>query len=618
MSTKHTNDEQTINLTRRGLMRAAGAAGAGAVTLRAVDDTALDPTGEADANPFVVGVGIVVGAGIVAAAITGNGGGGRSPEDAAEETQADILQEQAYQAALKTSQYNKRTILSQDALISEDGLNALNGIEQMAYEEGVAAAIDAMNNGATQAQTLTNAKTAAQEVIAPTQELILNEWNVSLKELDNFVQQLKDLGAYSNQIQSLWSDFSDGDYAISEDLRLGTGQANLIDGTTIDPVRRILSTQENSTGDILGKFDPVSGSFNNGDPKKPAQIQVNSGSGNNVRYLDFNDWNNAWNKTTAAWSSVEAELETFVNDVYSSWQSGEISKDEFLTSRMLAQQAAEDSTTPRAVSDLIAMGVETDLSRKVAISYDEDGVSWTVAGQMAATKSPSGGFEVGQSYVPNATDQDGNKLIGSVYMVAQQNEVVGNWPDSGVTAGVDGGIITLTKEPLEGYVYNVTTTADETIRVTYDEWVQNDSGNWEYDASGRLETPITEVGGIQLQPAAVTSTETRYIRENIDQQFTVEEIVNEETGEEFQKVEFEQQTASAPTDYRTPEDFRQQAQRNQELYEELLKRFEEVENSGGGGLFGGGPNFPTIPGLGAAGTIAAAFLALFGLGQLAN
>jgi hypothetical protein len=261
------------------------------------------------------------------------------------------------------------------------------------------------------------------------------------------------------------------------------------------------------------------------------------------------------------------------------------------------------------------MGVRTDIDRKVAIEYDDQGVSWTVAGMMAATKAPSGGFETGQSYTPNSTDENGNKLIGSIYMAADRSEVVGVWPSANTTTAVDGGIVEITSEPLPNWVYRIATVAGETVKVGATEWTKNNAGNWEVDLSGRLETPITEVASINLLPP---DSDSRYTRINIDQTFKVVEIVNEETGEKFNKVTFEQATASAPETYRTKEDWQQQAKRNEELYQKMLDRFEKVESDGGGGLFGGGNWLPTIPGLGAAGTVVAVVLGFFGLNALSS
>lgn len=611
MSTETNTDDQeqrTDNqMTRRELMRRGATAGAGAVTLHAADDLSLDlnPVGEAEAGAPIVAA-VIVG-GIVTHAANNAFKNGNDAEEAAKQTQIEQLQEQYYQAALSTQKYNQRAILSQDALISEGGLNALNGLEQMAYEEGTARAIESMNQGMTQANTLANAKTEAKSVLTPVQKTIINEYEVAVTEYNNYKKQIEDVGSSSDVTDVVTQDQEGlAEVYTSDESNSKISDVTYLNGDT----ESIKHTQWGPTDGYYRAIAPHDGSWGlnagSGDSFESAMYVSHMDS--DLIYLSETDWPRVWQKTVDAWNSVEAELEKFVNDTYSAWQSGEISKDQMMTSRMLAKRAAEDSDTPRAISDLIAMGVETSLDRQVAITTSRNGVQWTYAGWIAATKAPSGGLQVGSSYQPNSTNDNGDLVVGSVYIVTKPEDVVGSWPSSGYQNGVDGGIITLTKEPLAnptdgaGYVYVVETTAGETVNIATSDWTQNDSGNWELDATDRLETQITEVASIKLK--LPDSVQQEYFQQAIESEFTVEEVINEATGENFEKVEIEQQTASAPTDYRTPDDFKQQRKRNEELYRRMLERMKELEDDGNGG---GGWGLPGTE------KAKAAFLAIVGI-----
>lgn len=229
MSTQHnTNDEQTINLTRRDVMRGAASAGAGAVTLHALDGGPLDPMGGARAIPpallFVAG-GAAIGYGVNEAL---NGGGNVAQQEMeqarAKETHAAIHEDNITiksEAEGHLATYQEIPELVRDHIRT----NATARVEQ------------AVAAGLSKSETIKEVEDEIEKTVAGFQENHLAVRGKLIKQIDHNMQQAS---AQDSLSRSDVFDFDvtviQGDNAKFPDDFLGSGAetVDLIDGTTME------------------------------------------------------------------------------------------------------------------------------------------------------------------------------------------------------------------------------------------------------------------------------------------------------------------------------------------------------------------------------------------------
>jgi hypothetical protein len=307
-------------------------------------------------------------------------------------------------------------------------------------------------------------------------------------------------------------------------------------------------------------------------------------------YLDHDLWNSAWQELQAGHQEARNSIDTWVIDVYGAVQAGDLDVNELLSGAAIATKAAEDSGLSRAHADLISLGADVALERAVTISTTSDSIDWTMTGMLAATASPSGGFVVGNTYTPNSASNDGS--TGTVWMVVNSADIVGSW--SNYNAPVDGGIVSFTQKPPDATTYQINTLAGETATVAWNEFSENTTdGAWETDISSKVEQSVTEIDSVDVYYSNAFET-TRVIEND----FTVEKITNQDTGENFDSVTPSQLVTDNPENFQTADDFKANNQMWNDVYDKIDRLFKEVEGTSGGG---GGPwldgIFPSLPGL---------------------
>ena len=121
----------------------------------------------------------------------------------------------------------------------------------------------------------------------------------------------------------------------------------------------------------------------------------------------------------------------------------------------------------------------------------------------------------------------------------------------------------------------------QTVSVSAGDWADNGDGTWSYDASSELETNITNVESARF---VSTSTETQYETLQLDGSFTVDKLMNTESGEEVSTTSFDNAQPQTDDNYITQEEWGDLEQQNQDL----IDKYEDSQQSGGGGGGAGG------------------------------
>ena len=474
----------------------------------------------------------------------------------------------------------------------------MGGVKDTAYADAKIAAIEKLN----QQETETNVLAAANAAIADYEATILGNlvktWNESVNELLSLVSAVKnhpDIGV-STVFDNDGSEFRDsgGDYDDLDNTKdiTGTEKTYTTSGGVDITYQRLNMTVDGKSnlGTTTISWDPFNGwgSYFKG----TEMISVNIGNGR-IDYLKRPDWSPMRAQIQDVFSDVRMNISTWVSNVYGEVQSGEIDTSEILSPREQARIASEEEGTPQALADLQALNISTDLDREAEIYISR--VDATIYGQLSYTGDTQ--LEVG-TVDPNATDVDGNEVYpGSFYITYDISQGEGTWGE--YNEGVDGGVLTFTSEPYENTLYHVQTTAGEAADVTTADFTGNGDGTWTVDLSSQLDNSITNVETITFSSE---TEETQYETIQLDSTFEVRGFTDSD-GTEYNKSNFERSEPQTDDNYITQEEWEEQQKRNQEL----IEKYEDSQQSGGGGI-----DLSALDGFGLPGELVAAGIAAVG------
>lgn len=462
---------------------------------------------------------------------------------------ASALRKEVKQTAQTRKSTNASTIV--------DNRNILSGVENNAYTQAKIKAIEKLNDGATQSEVANAATTAIDEYQTTIENNLLKTWNESVNEIETLVSALS---SHPNLSPSdVVSPNPPSDSHSPNGTQFDTATTTLTDGTSLDVRRLALGS------DINSAWDPINA---NSSYDWEYRVLTDDGSDTDFSYMRSTDWMPIWSEIQTTFQNVRDGISTWVNSVYGDVQSGEIEISSLITPSVRAEILSSEETEASAIADLAALNIPFDPENEVYITVPSTGA--TLSGTLGLTDSSDGPIVAGNTYDPST-------FAGDVYLTTDISQISGSW--SAFDASVDGGTITLTSQPYEGTVVTINTTAGESVSVPATDWTDNGDGTYSYDASGDLETTITEVDSASYESA---DSETQYETIRISKEFTVDRFVNNETGEEVSQATFESSEPQDDTNYITQEEWDQLEQQNQEL----IEKYEESQNTGAGG--GGG------------------------------
>ena len=496
---------------------------------------------------------------------------------------ASALKNDVYQTTRTRKSTNGTTIVNNGTI--------LDGVEHTAYTEAKIAAIEELNAGSTESDVLAASTGAIDTYETTVKKNLLKTWNEGVSEFGSLLAAvnshpeigLTDIAPSEYSGVILTSGNSTDIYFQSHEPKATT--FTFPDGTEMELKQMSLQTDSSwkqvwdPTGTEKGTYDDY---WSTPKYKFPVRIEGRD----NFEYLSYDDWGPIWDEMESTFQNVRDGISTWVNSVYGDVQSGSIEISDLVTPRERAAMMSDEEGVSQALADLIALNIPVDLEREATVFIPESGT--TLRGSLGLTDTSDGPIEAGTTYDPST-------FAGDVYFTTDVSLLEGEW--DAFETGVDGGTVTLTAEPYEGTVYTVETTAPETVNIPATEFSETDAGGaWTYDASGELETPITEVSAVNYY---AESEKTNYQTIQLDTSFTVEGFENTETGESADSASFTSSEPQDDTNYITQEEWDSLEQQNQEL----IDKFEESQSSGDG-LFGGGVPWGDLGGAGGVGVLA--------------
>ena len=615
MSESQSQADVGTPMNRRRFVQGLGATAAGAVAL----GHSHGPIGDAEAiPPLVIAGAAVAGAGALGGAAAFGWAlreyeviGSDSPPEG---LTPEALKQRIYETARARESTNASTFI--------DNKNILDGVQHSAYVDGKIAAIEALNEQESQSDVQDAGIEVMNEYATTVKKNFLKGWNESVQELQNLISSAVEMDDDELHVDE-----------IIHPIRLHTGSSDtLVANIGLDDFET--EEYEMPDGSSIGvetiddgnaTYNPIEVNGTDFDPELSGWIIADAALGASegdtleeaygeydaVIYLVAKGWQDIWDEMEDVFDDVRDGLTLWVDNVYSSVQSGDLDVGELITPRERAAMMEEEEGMAQAIADLAALNVPVDVGREATIYLPH--VDATIRGTIGATGATT--IEAGESYDPDTID-------GSIYLTYDASLGEGTW--GAFEAGVDGGVAVFTAEPWEGVIFVIETIAGESVTVTREDFTAVDANGdpvedwedpdrWEVDLSDDLENAITEIESVEYF-AESEETDLQTIR--LSDPFEVTRIEDRESGEEVQQLEYSSSEPQSDDNYITQEEWDELQEQN----EQLIQDYED--SLGGGGGFGsipGAEDLASILGISVAGggavalgTGAAALYVLFG------
>jgi hypothetical protein len=522
----------------------------------------ISPVRESEAlGPLAIGVGVGIIGGAALTWMVGKSFDVFSGEDPPADTLGiDAYKNRAHQTAKVRKSTNKSMFI--------DNRNTLKYINDTAFQEGKKAAISALNDEKIKSTVKSEAKTAANSHFATIQENFLKSWNESVSELVSIKNT---------------ADNADG---------LGSGFIRMSSATALDwqvnPVpEKTVTLADGSTFTVkaikIGSTHALYGPTNvytHADPGDPLKMAVLDASGSALQYLHQSDWNSVWSEFQSHITTVESNIETWVDGIWDSYESGAISADDLVTPTDIVNEMAEsDDSRSRAIANLMALNIPVESEVQATIEV-QDSQKTTMTGVLATSDAQAAGtLSQGDTINPSATDEGGDDIYGDWFIshdISQMSADVTSKADT--TFGIQGGLMRFTTDPTKMWSddtdvqnlmqYTVATSDGDSATVTPSDFSDvSGESYWEVDLSNSLESANTDIDSVT---ATTQTSETEYSTVHLDTTF---EVISANKDLEFEPTR-DPQTDS---NYITQEEWEESEQQTRDS----IETWEETQDSGG-------------------------------------
>jgi hypothetical protein len=321
------------------------------------------------------------------------------------------------QDALETKQaiYDQASIQKQNNQLTNTAYgNYLNDTTSIALMEGKNAYIRALENGSTESVARNQAKRAVADYYAVKQQNLIAAWNTSMIVVNSTHNTAVNSSGVPDNFVTLGPDpGSNIDGELQFDFQadtLSVNQSTLVNGTTAETL--------GLNFEIFGATDTIeltTGRLSDFDNKRDvgyARVLPPTDNQDELELIRFENYAGRWLEIQQQNDEVQAQIDTFINGTYDSYQRGEINVSNLVDPYLGAREFGPENATKFqswTLQTLSAMGLNTpeNLSNVGRMNVTTGGVTYT--GILMSDENPAGGFEVGATY--NASKLDGSQFV---------------------------------------------------------------------------------------------------------------------------------------------------------------------------------------------------------------
>lgn len=336
--------------------------------------------------------------------------------------------------------------------------NYLQDTQNIALIHGKNAYIRELNNGSSKSAAETAAKQAIEDYYATKQINLVEGWNNSVNNL----QYLNDVVVNETGISNDQSTSANADAFIDvyeqnpDNISSYQDYYALFDGTEHPTTQAENLTLVNSTSKgvmaVNVGFDNDGGNdqaYTVNFLESDITMQSSSGIGpmqpnriailqpdttySNLTYLDLDRFHNRWDTIVSQESNAQSQMQTFINQTYSNYTSGEINNTELVDPYLMQQEfSPENSTQPWAVTSLSLLGVGRPSSLSgVTMNVTDETSGTQYTGILMTDNMPDNGtLSVNTTY-------DAGAIAGPQYVVTGSSihELTGNFTVTSIESG---------------------------------------------------------------------------------------------------------------------------------------------------------------------------------------
>ena len=295
--------------------------------------------------------------------------------------------------------------------------NLAENARSVAYQQGRAAYLEAVNDGTSPINALQPGRTAIEAYITPNQRNVIERWNVIFEQVKLIINRATEVdGTSPGKI------FSGGDLKFTEadpeNPKSSYGQKlyTLVDGEKAfaDGMRWHTSNKwGNRLYSTISINRAKAGAW---DDDTPGTVDVKADpetdGSERIVVINHRPFKKALNSLERAYEDAYSDLEAFAQGIQDEYIAGTIDTEDLVTPRDLWEMSSDDAENPYAAADLAGLGLEVNQSSSITVDLLEDSV--LLDGTVYLSKSPIGeSLSVGTVYDPTAgreTDDDGNPI----------------------------------------------------------------------------------------------------------------------------------------------------------------------------------------------------------------
>ena len=291
--------------------------------------------------------------------------------------------------------------------------NYLNDTRTIALMEGKNAYIKALENGSAESVARNRATEAVADYYAVKQQNLIAAWNTTATVVNSSHQTAEN----TTDVSSTYVDIN---YTSSCSISgCGTPEADYgnLENVTLSLVNATSQTAlgvrvTDSTGNAVADLANGNETVNDGNQAVTfTGIYVKPPNDNydTLQVVRFGDFSEKWTKIESQNDEVQGQLDTFIDNTYSSYQQGDINASDLIDPYLGAREYDPETSSTWNLRTLSSMGLNgpKNLSTVGVMNITSDGE--TVQGVLMTDETPTGGFVVNQTY--NATALNGSQYV---------------------------------------------------------------------------------------------------------------------------------------------------------------------------------------------------------------
>lgn len=359
----------------------------------------------ADGQAVIVAVGVATAAGFVAGAVAHDQVTNEVNTSELERIDALETKISIHGGAATQKQNNE--------IVSDSFGNYLEDTQSIALMEGKNAYIKALNNGSTQSAAEIAATQAVSGYYAVKQEQLIASWNTSSTVANRSHNVAENTTGIDGSF--IRSTTSGATSVIFQENETGTTTVSLVNGTTETALTLQLTFDGLDQETIIG---PTTGDSQIGDSTSSRLIvQAPNENYEPLRFQDFSVYADRWTKIEEQNTDVQAQVDSFIDNTYDSYQEGTINNTDLVDPYLGAREyAPEGEFNSWALSSMASLGVEPpeNLSSVGEMEVTDLENDVTYSGILMSQETPSGGYALNTTY--NASE------IGGMQMIVTEDE----------------------------------------------------------------------------------------------------------------------------------------------------------------------------------------------------